>query len=452
MNNSFPEDKELSKATVGEVFNAYRHAQWNNSYKQEVIRKFLGVEDIKDTTSITRIISHYERHIIAAIFDEFTEKNGFRVEQAFNAGDSGTSAYEYENMEIGYKVTKRVICEGTLLLIGPDGLHLILTLEYYSTQEKELEICAAKKDINKAEKFISGLTEYAKQNNYLRNQKVAPDFTFLEVNRQYTWDAVILDEKTKNKITTNLNVILNNLEIYNINKIPFKRGIVLKGVPGVGKTLIGKVLCNLSDITMIWVTPKYLESARQVAMIGDLARELAPAILFLEDIDMYGESRDHSGNKSLLGELMSQLDGVTENKNIIVIATTNRGDELEKALRNRPGRFDATIEIPLPGPAEREKMIVLYATRFYCEEINFKELAEKCDKYTGAHVKDLVDLAVMTAIEEKSYDGDKKIVLKQKHFERNIKRVGEKKIEISDAFKPKLRTSTQSILDDYPDD
>jgi SpoVK/Ycf46/Vps4 family AAA+-type ATPase len=453
MSNDFSHDKELNKATLGDIFNAYRKAQWNNSYAQEVIKKFLGVDDIKDTTSLTRLITTYERHIIAAIFAEFTEKNGFAVEQAFNAGDSGTTSYEYENIEVAYKEVKRVISEGKLLISGPDQFKMVLSLEYYSQQEKELEICVIKKDSAKAEKFLNELFEYATKNNYLKNKKIAPDFTFLETNKNYTWDSVILDDKTKSKITKNLNVILNNLEIYNINKIPFKRGIVLKGVPGVGKTLIGKILCNLSDITMIWVTPKYLESARQVAMIGDLARELAPTILFLEDIDMYGESRDSSSNKSLLGELMSQLDGITENKNVIVIATTNRGDELEKALRNRPGRFDATIEIPLPGSAEREKMLRLYANKFTCGEINFKDISDKCDdKYTGAHVKDLVDLAVMTAIEERSYDGDKKIVLKQEHFEKNIKRVGAKKIEISDAFKPKKTRTEYPSLDDYPDE
>lgn len=452
MNNN-ADDKEIQKATLGEVFTAYRKAQWNNSYKQAVVEKFLEVTNIKDMTSLTRVITAYERHIIAKVFDEYIKNNNFNVEEAFNAGETGTSAYKYENMEIAYKQTKRVICEGTLLITGPKNLKLVLTLEYYSNQEKELEVCSVKKDSQRAEKFVDDLIEYAKQHNYLKNQKIAPDFTFLETNKVYSWESVILDDKTKKKIMSNLNVILNNLEIYNINNIPFKRGIVLKGVPGTGKTLIGKILCNLSDITMIWVTPKYLESARQVAMIGDLARELSPAILFLEDIDMYGESRDRSSNKSLLGELMSQLDGVTENKNIIVIATTNRGDELEQALRNRPGRFDSVIEIPLPGLPEREKMIALYANKFSHEKINFSELAEKCDKkYTGAHIKDLVDLAVMTAIEEKSYDEKKKIILKQKHFEKNIKIVGNKKIEISDAFKPQKRSSLDDVLDQYPDD
>ena len=452
MNNESADNKELGKATLGEFTNAYRKAHWNNSYKYEVLKELLGVDDVKNVVNITRVVSSYERHIVTAVFNEFLEKKGFKIEEAFTIGESDAYPYEYENIEIEYKKLKSVISEGTLFLKGPDDLKIIFSIEFYSSQEKELSISVEQQNVEKGESFLNALLDYAKKHNYLKNKKIAPDLTFLEANSSYNWDSVILDEKTKTAITQNINTILNNLDVYNINKIPFKRGIILKGVPGVGKTLIGKILCNISDITMIWVTPKYLETARQVAMIGDLARELAPTILFLEDIDMYGESRDSSCNKSLLGELMSQLDGITENKNVIVIATTNRGDELEKALRNRPGRFDAMIEIPRPGLEEREKMLKLYANKFACEEIDFKGIADKCVSYTGAHVKDLVDLAVMTAVEERSYDNDKKIILKQTHFEKNIKAVGSKKIEISDAFKPASKRGSAILDDIYNDD
>lgn len=452
MSNDFPESKEITKATLGELSNMYKQAQWNNSYKYDTIKRFFNISDIKSITSITRIISLYEHRITMAVFHDYLEKNKFIIEQTLHASESGPYPPEYTNIEISYKETKHVISEGMILILGPDNFRLAFTLEFYSSQEKEISVSVEQENKVKGEQFLTDLLDYAKQNNYLKNKKIMPDFSFLDPDNGYSWQSVILDEKTKLKITQNLNTVLNHLAIYNINKIPFKRGIVLKGVPGVGKTLIGKVLCNTSDITMIWVTPKYLESARQVAAIGDMARELSPSILFLEDIDLYGESRDNTSNKSLLGELMSQLDGVVENKNVIVIATTNRGDELEKALRNRPGRFDVTIEIPLPGPVEREKMLLLYTGKFFCETIDFKGVAEKCEKYTGAHVKDLVDLAVMTAVEGKSYDEDKKIILKQEHFEKNIKQVGDRKIAISDAFNTKRKERSFNPLESYGDD
>lgn len=422
----------IAAANLGDYIEAKRQAKWNCSYKYMLLRDFLGLESdkVRGTFLMTEYVSKYEKRIMCVAFDQYIIKNGYKVTNAIS--DDGDDAYpfEFENTEVAYKVYKKVVSEGVLFLEAEGKPKLALEFTYFSPEESKVHIYSLAADEKFAETFFQNLRAYAKENNYLKNQRFMPDFSFLEANKNYTWESVILAQSTKDAIQKDFNIILKNLEIYRLNKITFKRGIILKGVPGVGKTLIGKVLCNVAPCTVLWVTPKSLERSSNVAFIGELARELAPTILFLEDIDLYGADRDTNQSKTILGELMNQLDGIEENRNVIVVATTNKGDELEKALRNRPGRFDKVIEIKAPGEKEREEMLKLYTSKFNCDGIDLKAIAENTDGYTGAHVKDLVDLAVMTAIETGSLDKNKIVILKHEHLDKNIKLVGKKKIAI----------------------
>jgi cell division protease FtsH len=450
------ESKQFKDISVSEYINARKRANWNASQWQAIIRQFLGysteTEGIEGVFNLNETISNYEKHIICAVYDDYLALRGYEVIRAFDDHDSSDiHPFQFEKLETSFQSFKKVVDDGTMLIQSKTGPKLAIDLDYYTPESYKIKIYAEHAHAYFAEEFLSGLKDYAKTHNYLKNKKIMPDYSFIEINSTYTWDSVILDSKTKAKIRHNIDTLLDNISIYEINKVPFKRGLILKGVPGVGKTLIGKVLCNVANSTLIWVTPKYLERSSNVAAIGELARELAPTILFLEDIDLYGESRDSSTHKTLLGELMNQLDGISENKNIIVVATTNRGDELEKALRNRPGRFDSVIEIKKPAVPERKAMLKHYVDRFKHDGIDFDVLATDTDDYTGAHIKDLVDLAVMTAIEEGSLDVDKKIILTHAHLDRNVKLVGKRKIPIGFNTKPDTRkrgNSLDAILDD----
>jgi len=447
------EHKKLSDSTLKDISDTYRASRWNNDIMYTQVKTFLGIEKIEDVVNLTEIVSTYTRRVVGVVFEDFLADNGYTITRQFSSdGTDNLYPYSYENIEIEYQVCKKIINDGAMLIVNKsNGFKLAFMCSYYSHDSSKFEFFIDKNSEYKAEIVLKELKEYALKHNYLKNKKITPDFSFIKVDKGYTWDSVILDAKTTKQVASNINTILNNLEVYTKNSTSFKRGIIFKGVPGVGKTLIGKILCNVADITVIWVTPKYLERSSNIARIGELARELAPTILFLEDIDLYGAKRESSSDKTLLGELMNQLDGIEENKNIIVIATTNRSDELENALRNRPGRFDTVIEIPKPDKDCRKKMLELYSKDFNKESIDFESIAINTDKYTGAHIKDLVNLAVMKAIDEGSLDEDKKIILKQVHYDSSIKTVGEKKIAISDAFHMKEKSS-RTPLDTYPDD
>lgn len=126
---------------------------------------------------------------------------------------------------------------------------------------------------------------------------------------------------------------------------------------------------------------------------------------------------------------MNQLDGLIENHFVIVIATTNRVDDVEEALRNRPGRFDRIIEIAPPNLAGRIHMLQLFTQNYKLEGVDLEIVAQKTEKYSGAHVKELVITAAITAIDNKSLTEEGLVILKPEFFLSNIEKVRNKKIE-----------------------
>ena len=192
-------------------------------------------------------------------------------------------------------------------------------------------------------------------------------------------------------------------------------------------TLLGKILCSTVDWTFVWVTPKFLQDSRDVSRIVSLCRELSPSIMFLEDMDLYGGTRESNRDLGVLGELMNALDGIEENNNIITIATTNDKDKLEKALLSRPGRFDKVIEFVAPNSDSRLRMLRLFTKDILLEkEVNLKKLAVYLKELTGAQLRELVNLAVLYAIDNKSLTAEDKIILKASHLKQALPSVQKK--------------------------
>lgn len=171
-----------------------------------------------------------------------------------------------------------------------------------------------------------------------------------------------------------------------------RRGaILLAGPPGVGKTLLAKWLSGRFDCTGIWVSPGALWDAG-AGGIFTLARRLRPALLILEDLDLAAGERA-GGNP--LGDLLAQLDGFTERRDLAVVATTNRPEVLDAALdpRSRPGRFDRLLR--LGPPDERGRRVLLArllegSAVLSADPPILDHLAAATDGRTGAQLAELV--------------------------------------------------------------
>ncbi|MDE8667958.1 ATP-binding protein [Pseudarthrobacter sp. H3Y2-7] len=175
-----------------------------------------------------------------------------------------------------------------------------------------------------------------------------------------------------------------------------KRGILLYGRPGTGKTHTVRHLLSLSE-----GSTAILLSGGSLARISDaarMARALQPSIVVLEDCDLIAEDRSFGhGPQPLLFEVLDAMDGLDPDADVAFVLTTNRPDMLERALAQRPGRVDLAVEIPLPAHAERVRLLELYGRLVAFSPAALDAAAEQTEGTTASFARELVRRAVVAA-------------------------------------------------------
>ncbi|AGI47174.1 Proteasome-activating nucleotidase [Thermoplasmatales archaeon BRNA1] len=205
---------------------------------------------------------------------------------------------------------------------------------------------------------------------------------------------------------------LKRPELYKKVGIIPPKGVLLVGPPGTGKTLMAKAVANATDATFIRLVgselvQKYIgEGARLVRELFELAKERAPSIVFIDELDSVGAKRADvatSGDREVqrtLMQLLSELDGFTPTADIKIIGATNRPDILDDALL-RPGRFDRIIEIGLPDIDGRQQIFKIHLARMnISKKIDIRKLAEETEGASGAEIKAICTEAGMLAIRD----------------------------------------------------
>jgi ATP-dependent metalloprotease len=206
------------------------------------------------------------------------------------------------------------------------------------------------------------------------------------------------------------------------------RGIMLTGPPGTGKTLLAKAIAEEAGCNFFYISGSDVDKffvgagAKKVREIFRKAREKTPSIIFIDEIDAMARDRStHTAimtDNSTLNQLLVEMDGFNKLNNVIVIGATNLIDRIDKALL-RPGRFDKIISIPLPDVKGREKLFEFYTSKIKTiEPIDYKPLAERTTRLSGADIANLVNRAIINAVKNKKYGAANKdfdIVLEQ-HF------------------------------------
>lgn len=222
-------------------------------------------------------------------------------------------------------------------------------------------------------------------------------------------------------------------ELYAKVGIEPPKGVLLVGPPGTGKTLMAKAVANATNASFIRLVgselvQKYIgEGARLVRELFDLAKQKAPSIVFIDELDSVGAKRldaATSGDREVqrtLMQLLYELDGFTPMANIKIIGATNRPDILDDALL-RPGRFDRIIDVGLPDTEGRKQIFDIHLAHMNVSaEIDSQQLAEMCDGVSGAEIKNICTEAGMMAIrddrdtiEQKDFNVAKDKVLKNR--------------------------------------
>ncbi|OIB58378.1 proteasome-activating nucleotidase Pan2 [Natrialba sp. SSL1] len=187
-------------------------------------------------------------------------------------------------------------------------------------------------------------------------------------------------------------------------------GVLLHGPPGTGKTMLAKAVANQTDATFIKMAGSELvrkfigEGSRLVRDLFELAREREPAIIFIDEIDAVATTRTESKTSGdaevqrTMMQLLSEMDGFEARGEIRIIAATNRFDMLDRAIL-RPGRFDRLIEVPEPNRDGREQILEIHTRGMnIADGVDFADLADETDGYSGAEIESLATEAGMFAI------------------------------------------------------
>ncbi len=187
------------------------------------------------------------------------------------------------------------------------------------------------------------------------------------------------------------------------------KGVLLYGPPGTGKTMLAKAVATESKATFMHVVgsefvQKFIgEGAKLVKEVFELAREKAPSIVFIDEIDAIGAVRSEAltgGDREVqrtLVQLLAELDGFRPLEGVVVMAATNRPDILDPALL-RPGRFDRMVYVPLPDKEGRKHIFSIYLRRIKKRGIDVDRLAAMTEGFSGADIKHVVTEAAMRAI------------------------------------------------------
>lgn len=205
---------------------------------------------------------------------------------------------------------------------------------------------------------------------------------------------------------------LNNPAKYKEIGAKMPKGALLVGPPGTGKTLLAKAVAGEAGVPFFSISgSEFVEMfvGRGAAKVRDLfkqAREKAPCIVFIDEIDTIGKKRDGAGTngnderEQTLNQLLAEMDGFDGSKGVVLLAATNRPDSLDPAL-TRPGRFDRRIPVELPDLAGREAILKLHAKDIKCSNnIDFNVIARASAGASGAELANIINEGALLAVRD----------------------------------------------------
>jgi ATPase family associated with various cellular activities (AAA) len=312
---------------------------------------------------------------------------------------------------------------------------LVVRVHYDANRERTV-VEAACPDAPAAERFVTEVVRRSEAASIYRNRVLA--LRFEPASRDEFGDVekperlrvlfapepelddgdVVMDEAVRRLLWRNVIDLQMRRDVLKAHGVPIRRGILLHGPPGTGKSFACRYLCaKLPNTTRIVVAGSALQ---QVPAVFALARMLQPALVILEDVDLVFTMREINAQASILGELLDQMDGLRPHEDVGFVLTTNAIDRIEAAIKDRPGRISQCIHLGPPGAELRKRYLLHYLAPYAAPGVDVESLASRSSGATQAFLKDWVHRAVQIATERLGSAADK-LELRGEDFETAIR-------------------------------
>jgi hypothetical protein len=413
--------EELAGALIG----LWRWAEENAPSPQAEIprrlREHLGA-DPSELDVLTEELSEYDHVNVQVALDALGGEReliglqldrGFRVSLAELAGSGSKYGVElepgppeYAPVDVG---DKTISClKSGLVLLEADGDPVAVLL---GSQEDHGEgggilLQAMSPRRETAEAWLARLRDLMREHNVYRGKVLAfgGDHPFrpapLSVRSlpAVPRDRIVLPERALAQIERHTAGLARHRERLRASGRHVRRGLLLHGAPGTGKTLSVMYLAGLMpERTVILLTGSALGA---IGAACSLARSLEPAMIVIEDVDLIARDRSRFEASPLLFELLNAMDGLDEDADIIFVLTTNRPQSLEAALASRPGRIDLAVELPLPDAPARRRLFELYGAGLTLDVPDWEPVVAATDGTSPAFIRELFRHAALAAADD----------------------------------------------------
>lgn len=345
------------------------------------VKHFSGA--LKDTRNLEKFV--HNRIIIDGQFLQFAETNNVSIECLYkDSSISWTTEHDFEKFFV----------QG-VFVIKTKGLEFIHAALFHKGNQQEDEISffviVSQKNYEAYVKLRNQFDDWVQARDRSNLQIRVIEGDDIPYTKDHSWEDLFLPESIKNEVRGLVENFLASKDFYLENKIPWKRGILLYGKPGNGKTSIIRTIIAQYNFKPVTIVAGANDEAVREAF--SYAEEQSPSLLYFEDLDSLLE-------KSVdISSFLNLMDGISAKNGLLVIATANEVKKLKTNITDRPSRFDRKFEIPLPNA----EMAYIYLKRWFGTRITAKqcrELAKYAAKYefSYAYLKELYISAMFEAL------------------------------------------------------
>jgi AAA+ superfamily predicted ATPase len=383
------------------------------------------------------------------------EGSAWKIEKVLQYDYLGNSApVGYREMQTDGLGTKKFIVDSGYYYISrenPAGKdHLVVQVfsmeEYfipYGERMVDLIKVFANKDNQKiADEFVADIQKAEVIENMYRAQVMElaegriQYLSNMNLIGKIEWKDLILEEGLKDRSYNATEGFLKIVPSLTSAGLEAKKGVLLAGPPGTGKSLLGQVLISSilsgslkGQASFISVSARNLQYAHSVKTLFEVARKLGPSAIFIEDIDLLGakdrqQSYEKANAELILNELLNNIDGAISNHGVLVVGTTNRPEDVDSALR-RSERLGVHLYYGPPSYFERIEFYNRFGKKMadWEEGLTVEWLSASSDQYSGSDIVEAIRLAKQYAYNQNSFTAEGKLLLKKSDFVRAFEQV-----------------------------